>query len=268
MRVEVLVDRQMVSRGDRILRAMIEAAPIPVRVSETYVGDCEILMAYGLGHPGRRPAWEGHQKAGGRCIGWDLGYWRRKEGTNIRMRATLDDDHPHRWIRPEPGERWDRDGISLREVANTKSGHIILVGLTHKANVMNGDLPLAWERRQWKRLQQIYPGRQIIFRPKRAGDFRPPGVPYRLGPIEDLLVGASLVVCRHSNVAIDACIAGVPVVCEDGAALALYDSNLAAPINPSRAERLAFLRSLAWWNWKPEEAADAWTYLISRIRCA
>ena len=37
------------------------------------------------------------------------------------------------------------------------------------------------------------------------------------GTIADVLNGCSVVVCRHSNVAVDACIAGVPVECEGGA---------------------------------------------------
>lgn len=265
MRAEILTDRLMVDRGANMIRALIKAAPIEIKVREKYVGDCEILVTYGTGHPVRRPWWQKHRAAGGRCIGWDLGYWLRKEPNTFRMRATIDDDHPHAFIRPEPPHRFDADGLRLRNVAK-KGGHVILVGLTRKANVAFGIGPLEWERRQYKRIRELYPDRHVIFRPKRAHDPIPPGVRVMFKqPIEELLEGASLVVCRHSNVAVDACFAGVPVVCEDGAARALYGSDIANPHVPSAAERREFLRSLAWWQWKPEEAGEAWTYLLNRI---
>ena len=69
--------------------------------------------------------------------------------------------------------------------------------------------------------------------------------------------GASLVVCSHSNVAVDACIAGIPVDCTDGAALALYKDNQ----NPTVERRLEFLRSLAWWQWSTREAPQAWEFI-------
>lgn len=267
MRVEILTDRQMVNRGAQMIQALIATAPVEIKVRDRYVGDCEILMTYGTGHPVRRPWWQAHRAAGGRCIGWDLGYWLRKDGGTFRMRATIDEDHPQAFIRPEPPERFEADGLKLRDVAE-KTGHIVLVGLTRKSNVSYNSMPLEWERRQYKRLVQLYPGRPIIFRPKRPKDPIPPGVRVMVNPpIEDLLRGASLVVCRHSNVAVDACFAGVPVVCEDGAAMAIYGSDLASPRVPSPAARLEFLRSLAWWQWKPEEASEAWAYLLRRIQC-
>lgn len=267
MRVEILTDPMMVDRGADMIKALIQAAPVEVKVRQRYVGDCEILLTYGTGHPVRRPWWKEHRAKGGRCIGWDLGYWRRKEHGTFRMRATIDEDHPHAMIRPEPPERFDADGLKLGK-SYRKDGHIILVGLTRKANVAVGMPALEWERRQYKRIKEIYPKRTIIFRPKRIQDPIPPGVRVMITqPIEHLLEGASLVVCRHSNVAVDACIAGVPVVCEDGAARAIYGSDLEKPRVPSTAARLEFLRSLAWWQWKPEEAKEAWTYLLTRIEC-
>ena len=63
------------------------------------------------------------------------------------------------------------------------------------------------ELRKASELQQRFPGRSIIVRQKRAQV-----------PIDQALRGASLVVCHHSNCAVDAIIAGVPFECEDGAA--------------------------------------------------
>lgn len=255
MRAEILIDGGMALRGQRMLKAMIAAAPIPIVVRENYVGDCEILMTYGNGHAIRRPWWMRHLRRGGRCVGWDLGYWRHEDET---MRVTLDADHPQRWIRPESSARWDAWGIDLRDDFDP-AGPVVVVGLGQKALKVHGLDPLEWERGAAQRAKPY--GRKVIFRPKRSGDPRLPGVAVGKGPIEDVLRGASLVICRHSNVAVDACIAGVPVMCDDGAAHALYASCAA----PSRDQRLQFLRSLAWWQWKPNEAKDAWTYLLNRL---
>jgi hypothetical protein len=254
----------MGKRGARMLEAMIAAAPVPLKVRRTFVGDCDVLMTYGTGHPVRRPWWKKQRAIGGRCIGWDLGYWKLKADGTYRMRVTVDDDHPHRLIRPEPPERWDAEGIALREDAGP--GPIVLIGLTAKSNHAAGLPTLHWERKKLREIEKLYPGRAVVHRPKRPTD--PLLRQVRIaegGPIEPVLKGASLVVCKHSNVAVDACIAGVPVVCEDGAARALYGSDLSAPKVPTREERLAFLRGLAWWQWKPEEAKDAWTYLLQRL---
>lgn len=249
-----------------MLEAMIAAAPAagvePVVSRKGFRNDCPVLMTYGTGHPVRRPYWKAQRKRGGRCIGWDLGYWHHRQDGTFTMRATLDDDHPPAHLRPEPPERWDSQGIELREDAR-EGGPVILVGMGIKAARVHYDRVLAWEHAKLRELHHRFPRARVVYRPKTY-DHRTKlnGVVVApAGPIEQTLRGASLVVCRHSNVAVDACIAGVPVECEDGAALALYRGNPA----PTREQRLEFLRSLAWWQWKPEEAREAWTYLLQRL---
>lgn len=245
-----------------MLEAMVAAAPIQCKTSARYTGDCEILMVYGTGHPVRRPWQREHVAKGGRLIGWDLGYWRRVEGG---MRVTLDSDHPQAFIRPEPAQRWADQGIEVKSLYKP-DGHVLIIGMGLKANRAHNLQPLSWETRAAKMARAAYPNRRIVFKPKKDRDPVLAGFVVERKPIAEALHGASLVVCRHSNVAVDACIAGVPVFCEDGAASALYGpGSLAAPIMPTLAERLAFLRSLAWWNWRRDEAKQAWAYLLDRI---
>src|ERR1700757_4340421 len=103
-----------------------------------------------------------------------------------------------------------------------------------KTNRQLAQPALTWERKALARIRAEYPDAPIIYRPKREDGTSLPGTRCIPGPtaIETVLKGASLVVCRHSNVAIDAAIAGIPVVCEDGAAAALYDNDLADPVVP------------------------------------
>lgn len=263
MRAQILIQPETARRGSLMLEAMRDTAPIDIKVRDTYKPDGGLLVTYGTGHVVRRPWWERHRQAGGRCIGLDLGYWDRAE-PDAGMRVTLDTDHPPQFIRPESANRWDSRGQALREDAG--AGPVLLIGQGSKAVKVRRESPLQWEMRQLKALQQQ--GRTVIYRPKRAKEQVPRGIAIsRHETIEEALVGCSLVVCRHSNVAVDACIAGVPVVCEGGAASALYGKDLCNPTPVTPSQRLDFLRSLAWWNWRPSEAAQAWAYLLDRIQC-
>lgn len=254
MRAEILIDPRMQRRGKRMIQALIDSAPIPIVVSEKYTGACDLLVTYGTGHPVRRPWWAQHRNSGRHCIGWDLGYW------GDGMRCTLDEDHPAAWIRPEDGSRWDAQGIALRADTDPK-GRALIIGMGKKSLPVHGLRPLQWEAEAATRAKDA--GYQTIFRPKRMHQPKLPNMPANLDAhIEDALKGAAIVYCRHSNVAVDACIAGIPVDCQDGAAHALYRNGT----TPTIAQRLEFLRSLAHWNYKPEEAGLSWSYLISRIQ--
>ena len=53
------------------------------------------------------------------------------------MRLTIDDDHPHRFVRDEAPERWEAAGIALRENYNP-DGPVVLVGLGKKQRALMG----------------------------------------------------------------------------------------------------------------------------------
>lgn len=262
MDCEVIVQRRMALRGEKMLKAMVDAAEgagVRVTVTDKWRRQAPVLMSYGLGHPERRIWTRAHVKAGGRLVGFDLGYWLRDEPLKFNMRMTIDDEHPHRWIEPAPPDRFDATGIELREHWDPM-GPIVLCGLGQKQRSLMGFAGQAWEHKTLRSLRERYGKRRVIYRPKRP-EVSLPGCALGMGPIEEVIKGAALVACHHSNVAVDACIAGVPVECEDGAAFALYRGNPA----PSRAQRLEFLRSLAWWQWNPMEAAQCWQFLKARL---
>lgn len=260
--VEILLSPDMARRGQKILSAMVSAArPAGVRaiVNTKYSQAAPILMTYGVGHRERRKWIERHRESGGRVIAWDLGYWDREVSVMFNMRVTIDHDHPWRLIRPEDPQRFDSQGIRLRN-DHDPDGPIILCGLGPKQRAYKNLVGREWEISKLAELRDRFPRRRILYRPKK--DEPPmPGCQTSIGPIEQAIRGASLVVCAHSNVAVDACIAGIPVECEDGAAFALYRNNP----SPTEDERRDFLRSLAWWQWKPHEARQAWKYLLSRL---
>jgi hypothetical protein len=252
------------ARRDRpsglLLLALKRAAKLDgwtIKETEQYEGHCDLLVLYGVGSPdGAKARWR-HVKSGRRAILWDLGYFgRKKHGGSYRV--SIDTDHPQAWIDgTEPdASRLERFGISLREDHHA-DGPIVLVGLGRKSRRYIGAPD--WEAVALHDVQQRFPGRRVVFRPKPG---QPPmhiGVDTDERPIEQVLRGASLVVCRHSNVAIDAIVAGVPFEAKDGAALALREFTPAG--------RMDFLRRLAWWQWHESEGAQAWQFLKERV-CA
>lgn len=259
MDCEILSGPDVSMRAKKMLNALIQQAPgvgINPIVTEKWSGNVNLLMTYGLGHAKRRHWTEAHLRAGGRLIGWDLAYWDREES----MRCTVDNLHPWRLIKDMPDDRWQASGISLRNDYN-KEGPIILVGMGKKSRDQFAMLDRAWERGALKRIKHTYPDREIIYKPKRPEEALR-GCRTVNGSIEPVLNGASLVVCRHSNVGVDACIAGIPVVCEDGAAKALYGDDIQNPYQPPVEERTRFLRNLSYWQWKPSEAKQAWKFLL------
>lgn len=259
MDCEVLICPQTSSRGTAMLKAMVSSAAsagVRVLVGDQYSGRSNWLMTYGLGHPTRRLWTDAHLKAGGRLIGWDLGYWDRE----VAMRLTIDRDHPQHLIRQMDGSRFAADRIQLRDDYDPR-GPIILAALGRKTRLILNDADRSWERSTLEALRSIYPNKTILYRAKRQESFPP--LKSINGDIEKVLQGASLVVCKHSNVAIDACIAGIPVVCSDGIASALYGNDLKNVTKPDLATRLQFLRNVAWWQWRPTEAAQAWKHIIS-----
>lgn len=242
-----------------MLNAMEAASPIRTARTHKYEGCYDWLMMWGFGRTEHAKACKQHVESGKHVILWDLGYFGREKRAGY-MRLSLDTWHPDQWMEttdPDP-VRWRRLGIHLTHESKPE-GHIVLVGMGPKSHAYLHDN--SWEMRKFQELKRRFPNRKIIFRAK-------PGKPHALlpctisiqGPIQDVLQGASLVVCRHSNVAVDAIVMGIPFECEEGAAKWLEGK----PYTPEN--RVDFLYRLAWWQWKANEAKDAWDFILRVIK--
>jgi hypothetical protein len=251
---EIMIDEPMSMKAQRFMCAMADAAPHGSVRTTSYAGRHRLLMLYGPGAQRRLPLIARHYDRGGRVAMWDMGYW-----DHPSMRLSIDTLHPtpaQLALAPDgPGRR----EFVLREDADP-AGPILLIGLGSKSLYAYGlgVMPQQWENHRLRQLQRQFPDTAIVWRPKGKSRTGLKGLPMRHGmPIEDALRGCSLVVVRHSNVAVDACIAGVPVACEAGAALALYGAGSLPP----RDERAEFLRRLSWWQWAGDQAAAAWGWI-------
>lgn len=241
------------AKGTRMMKAMVEQAPAVCFPTAKVRGERRGVMLYGPGSPVKLPQVKRHIERGGNVAMWDLGYWDRRDA----MRLSINSLHPTpEQIAMSPPTA--RREFVLREDADP-NGPILLVGLGPKSVWAYGlGLVQEWERAKLTDLRRRFPGRQVLWRPK--GDRALPLMDLKMRhgmPIEDALRGCSLLVCRHSNTAVDACVAGIPVECEDGAAAALYRGNQ----NPTREQRADFLARLSWWEWSRFEARDAWRWI-------
>ncbi len=223
----------------------------------------DVLVIYGAGSPERTSVMKRQLSTGGRVVCIDGGYFGRRLPDNGKyFRVAIDALHAkpeHIEATPDDASRSDSFGIALRDDYRM-NGHVIVVGMGPKSRRGLGIFD--WERKTLASAAKRFPGRRIVYRRKDGRRLaKPDGVQWPeidgATPIQELLRGASLVICRHSNVAVDACLAGIPVECEDGAARWLYADGPVQPIE----RRESFLRRLAWWQWRCDEMEDAWKFL-------
>lgn len=240
----------------------VRAAGHSVAAVQKPSGKARIVVIWGAGHPDIRAVMDGALDAGSHVIAWDLGYWQR----STHYRCSIDAVHPQATImvREMPSERFDRLGVRLRNDWNP-NGHIVLVGMGWKCARMYAEPVGRWERETAIAIRERLRGRPIHFRPRPTGNghcSHVDGCVTRAGgSIENVLKGASLVVCRHSNVAIDAIVAGIPVVAMDGAASAVCPTRIEDAGAPLADDvRIRFLRNLAWFNWSLSEMRQATTW--------
>ncbi len=220
--------------------------------TKAYEGKSDWLVLFGVGAAVNDAARNAQLSRGGRVLIWDLGYVDRKKVVG-HLRMSIDSDHPQQWLdRTEPNpERWASLGVKLRNDSNP-TGPILLIGLGRKSRAYLNET--MWERTAHAKLRARFPDRRVIFRPKGRDALRLKCESDATTPIDELLRDASLVVCRHSNVAVDAAIAGVPFEAENGAALWLQQRDF------TPANRLEFLQRLSMWQWRSTEAAQAWAF--------
>lgn len=233
-------------------RGILDACARYGTATDKYHGDEKNLILWGVGGSVQQESYHKHRAAGGNVIMLDVGYFCREQKY---ARMSINDYHPQNLLQyAGDGSRFAQHKIRLKNHGNP-DGHILLCGLGKKSRILFGYKGAEWETRKAAEIRAAYPGRKIIYRPKPrmvetiAGCEDGHG-----GTIDDHLHGCALVVAKHSNAAVDACIHGVHVVCSDGAASYLYGDDILNPKSPDYYARLDFLNRLAWFNWHANEA--------------
>lgn len=247
-----------VSRLGRLVQTRFAAAcrksGLRVLESDAYVGSCDWLLFWGVGADGRAHVRDRHLAAGGRVFHFDYGFF-HGEDRKLVFRVAMDGDYvtPYLGQTPEAPNRLKAFGVVLRDTYNP-DGHIVLAGVGPKMHAYT--CPDGWEAETLCRLRTEYPDRRIVYRPKpnRVGVLLPCETD-STSTIEHVLLGASLAVCYHSNVAVDAVLAGVPVDVVEGPAAWL------GPGRKTEAERAGFLCRLALWQYTTNEVEPALRFM-------
>lgn len=230
---------------------------------ERYIGYMphDVAVFYGL--KGKLPkVFADYKRAGKHAILIDLGFWERHYNGRLSgyHKIVVNDYHPTDYPHKT---RYAADRLyRLKLPINPfrKGGqHILVAGMSEKAAGIYGHAARDYEQGVITKLRKLT-DRRIIYRPKpswpdakplEGADYSPPDQ-----PLENVLHSAFAVVTHHSNVAIDAIVAGVPAFVVESIAKPLCKTNIAEvndPYYPSEEERLQWLQNAAYLQWHVAE---------------
>lgn len=266
-------------RARHIAKAMAEGLKrhgITVRYAEKVDFAGDLIIAYGWRHRG---LFDTYKSTGRHFVYLDLGFWQRKGAGVPRLegyhKVAVDDWSPTPKMRRNcPADRLGRLGLTLAPWRPANPAKAVLVaGMSEKSARGHGLEPEAWERAAVATLRQIT-ARPIIYRPKPSWPNAKPidGAQLSIGAetLESVLARTHMVVTHHSNVGIDALVAGIPVYCETGAPALLSCAAIAdieTPRIPSDQERKQLLADLAYAQWTPAEmrSGACWDHIKGLI---
>lgn len=212
---------------------------------------------------------EAYRAAGKPFVYIDLGYWGRVKN-NGHHKVVVNGRHPTAYFqkRRHDDKRAKTFGIALAPWR--KSGkHILLAGMGAKASVIAENMKFeSFERGAIETLRQ-HTQRPIVYRPKpsckESGSIN--GTIY--SPPDQPLTGVlnadcHAVVTHHSNVAVEAIVAGIPAFCMQGVAapMSLQDLSLIeTPLYPEGREQ--WINDIAYTQWTWTEMAEGlpWRHL-------
>ena len=215
-------------------------------------------MEYGWRHRADFDAW---RAAGKHFLYVDLGYWGRRafrgDYSGIH-KVVLDARHATGYFRRgRPADRLaGAPVIKPWRESTSPGGHVVLAGLSAKGAHSCGLAPYEWERRTIAALRRVT-ARPILYRPKPSwAEARPipggerDGVGFSPAsePLEAALEGAHALVTCHSNAALDALCAGIPVCAEEGLAsvMATPLEEIETPQRPAEGAREQLLADISY----------------------
>ncbi len=157
----------------------------------------------------------------GRVVYVDLGYWQRRMQNRLEgfHKVSVDARHPVAYYRRPQHPCGRGPAFTLPNNVRGPDSHILVAGMSAKGALAEGYAPYAWETEIVREIRK-YTNRKIVFRPKPSDDGKPL-IPDSILSVPKTEIGFDLrncwaLVTHHSNAAIDAILAGVPVFCWGG----------------------------------------------------
>lgn len=198
----------------------------------------------------------------------DLGYFGRREGGRWSgyHKLSINDRHPTNYYRARKHapDRFLKHNVPIQPWGEGR--YVIVAGMSDKGALAEGYQPHQWE--QWA-INEVrkHTDRPIVYRPKPSwsGKIRLPGAEYQVGvPLEHALKDCHAVVCHHSNVAVEAILAGVPAFTWGGVAEEMGCQDLSmmeSPHRPDNREEWAHALAYTQWNIAELATAEPWLHL-------
>jgi hypothetical protein len=206
-------------------------------------------------------------KAGGKAVYIDLGYWDRIRNDG-HHKISVNARHPTAYFmaRPMDGARIQKLGIQL--MPWRRGGRsIVIAGMGQKAAEAEGTPVEKWERDAIQWLARTTK-RRLIYRPKPSWILAKPlpGAEYspKEQSLNSLLGDCHAVVTHHSNVAVEALVAGVPTFCWKGVAEPLSLQDLDLIEQPHYPEgRVEWMNAISYCQWSIDEMQQGlpWRHL-------
>lgn len=228
-----------------------------------------VAVFYGMRPPLDRLIPEARED-GRKSVYIDLGYWGRHDGGRWRgfHKVSVNGRHPTEYFMRREHDDIRAKALGLKLEPWKKGGrHILVVGMSGRSCAIDGYQPNQWERETIARLKEVT-DRPIIYRPKPSwlGAVPLEGASYspKMQQLAEVLAGCHAVVTHHSNVAVDALVAGIPAFCWEGIATPLSLQDLARIEAPLYSEaRTRWLNAATYCQWSVAEMADgaAWRHL-------
>jgi hypothetical protein len=260
------------SRSSIVARAMAEGIAIAgdkAVIVEDWNGPPIADAAIGYGW--RRPDLFQRYRAEGKFFVYlDLGWWGRKpEGDLLGgyHKVVVNDREPNDYFRrSSPADRFDHFGLRVKPWRSTGS-HILLAGMSAKSAGTRGFKPHEWELGAIAAIREAT-DRPIVYRPKPSWNDATPIPGTRFSPrgetLADALADCWAVATFHSNVAVDALLAGIPAYCETGVGAELSMTGIAAledPPLPTGREQLMADIAYVQWHVAEMQSGECWRYL-------
>lgn len=241
--------------------------------SRAYSGrpDSDVAIFYGLSDGLRQIFDDYRTDPARRVIFADLGYFGRRKRSRYDgyHKLVLNARHPTEYFQREQHapDRFASFGIPIQPWRK-EGRHVLVVGMSAKAARAEGLVPEAWERETVNQLRRIT-HRPIVYRPKPNWDDARPimGADFRKDQtLAEAFADCHAVVAHHSNVAVDALIAGIPCICPDGVASVMSGWNLTQIESPPMPKgRNQWAADLAYTQYSVDEMQDgrAFQYLLA-----
>lgn len=154
----------------------------------------------------------------------DLGYWNRTEGGQLLgyHKVAVNARHPTSYFRKRRHADFRLKKAKRLKIEpwRERGEKIVVAGMSGKHAKSEHMAPGEWEREIVERIRKVT-DRPIVYRPKPGDRTASPikGCEYaKEGDIREVLENCHTLVTHHSNAALDAILAGLPVWAQDGVA--------------------------------------------------